>query len=262
MRAMLTVLNAEKIAAHCREPLIIDVVPQTGSTNADLMARVATLSRPTLLVTETQTAGRGRAGRRWLSTPGASLTFSLAWPFSTSPQALLGLPLIVGVALADAFAAMEVRVQLKWPNDVLRDGKKLAGVLIETANTPTQTWAIIGIGLNLLVNEELEQQIGHSVADITWLAQMERNQLLATLVNHLMSCLQQFSSSGFATFAASWNTLHAYANQAVSIVDQDKIIRQGIALGVDQRGCLLLQDQQGTVWPILAGDVSLRLVRD
>lgn len=261
MRAMLTVLNAEKIAAHCTHPLVIEVVEQTGSTNADLMARVATLSQPTLLVTEVQTAGRGRAGRRWLSAAGASLTFSLAWPFSTSSQALIGLPLIVGVALADALAAMNVQVKLKWPNDVLRDGKKLAGVLIETANTTKQSWAVIGIGLNLLMPDALEQQIGQAAADITWLAQMDRNQLLATLLNHLTSCLQQFSNSGFNTFVASWNALHAHTNQAVSIVDHDKIVRQGIALGIDQTGCLLVQDEGGTVWPIMAGDVSLRPIK-
>jgi BirA family transcriptional regulator, biotin operon repressor / biotin---[acetyl-CoA-carboxylase] ligase len=259
MRPMLTVLNADKITAHCVSPLTIEVVAQTGSTNADLMARVPTLSEPTILVAETQTAGRGRAGRRWLSASGASLTFSLAWPFSHSSQALLGLPLVIGVTLAEALAAMGVQVKLKWPNDVLRDGKKLAGILIETANTSNQTWAIIGVGLNLLVPDELEKQIGQAVADLTWLAQMDRNQLLATLINHLVSCLQQFSTSGFAPFVASWNKLHAYTNQSVCIKDRNTIIREGIALGVDQTGCLLLQDQHGVVWPIMAGDVSLRI---
>lgn len=274
MRTMIkppSLLSAEKISAHCKtlaSPLMIEVVAQTASTNADLMARVATLVSPTLLVAETQTAGRGRAGRSWLSAPGSSLTFSLAWPFPLSSQALPGLPLAVGVALAEALGAMGVAVQLKWPNDVLKDGKKLAGVLIETAietaietsDQPKQTWAVIGTGLNLLMPDELEQQIGRPAADATWLAQMDRNQLLATLINHLVSCLQQFSTSGFPVFVSSWNALHAYAGQQVCIYDQNQLIRQGTALGVDNSGCLLLQDQYGIVWPVMAGDVSLRTI--
>ena len=269
-----SILNAEKINAHCvtlSPSLAIEVVAQTGSTNADLIARAATLSKPTLLVAVTQTAGRGRAGRSWLSASGSSLTFSLAWPFPLSSQALPGLSLAVGVALAEALGSMGVAVQLKWPNDVLKDGKKLAGVLIETTietaieaaiktaeKKSRQTWAVIGIGLNLLMPDELEQQIGRPVADVTWLAQMDRNQLLATLINHLVSCLQQFSASGFPVFASSWNALHAYAGQQVCLFDQNQLIRQGKALGVDNSGCLLLQDQHGVVWPIMAGDVSLR----
>lgn len=265
MRTMLkssSPLRAKKIIAHCASltsPLQVEVVQQTGSTNADLMARVATLVSPTLLVTESQTAGRGRAGRRWISAPGSSLTFSLAWPFFAPSQSLLGLPLAVGVALAEALDAMNVAVQLKWPNDVLRSGNKLAGVLIETAHQRQQTWAVIGVGLNLRMPEELEQQIGRPVAEVTWLAQMERNQLLATLINHLVSCLQQFALSGFSVFVSSWNALHAHAGQQVCLVDQNRLIREGVALGVDNSGCLLLRDQQGIVWPIMAGDISLRL---
>jgi len=262
-----SLLNAEKISAHCAtlaSPLVIEVVAQTGSTNADLMARAATLVSPTLLVAETQTAGRGRAGRSWLSASGSSLTFSLAWPFTLSSRALPGLPLAVGVALAEALGSMDVAVQLKWPNDVLRNGKKLAGVLIETAiETSDQTkqiWVVIGIGLNLQMPDELEQQIGRPVADATWLAQMDKNQLLATLIKHLVSCLQQFSTSGFPVFVSSWNALHAYAGQQVCVFDQNQLIRQGTALGVDNSGCLLLQDQGGVVWPVVAGDVSLRTI--
>lgn len=257
-------LDAKKIAAHCAtslQPLSVEVVKETGSTNSDLMARLPTISAPVVLVAENQTAGRGRAGRSWLGAPGSTLTFSLAWPFSQSPQVLLGLPLAVGVALAEALGSMDVPVQLKWPNDVLKDGKKLAGVLIETShqvNHESKTWAVIGIGLNLRVPEELEERIGRSVAEATWLAQMDKNLLLATLLNHLVSCLQQFATAGFSTFVPSWNALHAYAGQPVSLLEQGQVTRQGVAMGVDNYGCLLLQDPNGIVWPITAGDVSLR----
>ena len=260
-------LEVEKITAYSSpvaQTIAVQVVSETGSTNADLLARLEHLHRPTLLVAEKQTAGRGRAGRSWLSAPGASLTFSLAWCFPSTPQSLLGLPLAVGVALAQALAELEVAVQLKWPNDVLKDGKKLAGVLIETAQAQTSTawephtWAVIGIGVNLLLPEELERQIGRPVADSAWLAQMDRNRILATLLHHLVQCLEQFSEQGFAVFVARWNALHAYAGQQVHIVDQGVITRQGKALGVDQSGCLVLQDQLGLISAVMAGDVSLR----
>jgi BirA family biotin operon repressor/biotin-[acetyl-CoA-carboxylase] ligase len=260
-------LEVAKITAYCSpsaQTIAVEVVSETGSTNADLLARLEQLQRPTLLIAETQTAGRGRAGRSWLSAPGGSLTFSLAWCFPSTPQALLGLPLAVGVALAEALSGLDVAVQLKWPNDVLKDGRKLAGVLIETAhaqanNSPApRTWAVIGVGLNLLLPEELERQIDRPVADAAWLAQMDRNQIVACLLNQLAQCLLQFSAQGFSAFVARWNALHAYTGQQVHIVDQGVITQQGKALGVDLSGCLLLQDQQGLISSVMAGDVSLR----
>lgn len=254
-------LQAEKILAYSsnlEQTVSVEAVSETGSTNSDLLARCATLAIPTMLVAKVQTAGRGRAGRHWLSEPDASLTFSLAWPFKQAPQALLGLPLAVGVALAEALRSLDVAVQLKWPNDVLKGGKKLAGVLVETAVHGELTWAVVGIGLNLLMPSELEAQIGHAVADATWLAQMDRNQLLAVLLNHLVGCLPKFGVAGLLPFVERWNALHAYAGQRVHLIDQGKIMQQGIALGVDHQGRLLLQDDRGLIHPVMVGDVSLR----
>ncbi|MDF4215328.1 biotin--[acetyl-CoA-carboxylase] ligase, partial [Bacillus amyloliquefaciens] len=99
-------MNADAIRALSKAGVAVDVVAQTGSTNADLLARAATLEAPLLLVAEHQTAGRGRAGRSWLSSPEGSLTFSLAWKFDGGPQALVGLPLAIGVALAETLGAL------------------------------------------------------------------------------------------------------------------------------------------------------------
>jgi len=255
-------MSPEKIAA-CRSPaaqsVAVQVVAETGSTNSDLLARVPDLKQPVLLVAALQNAGRGRAGRSWLSEPGASLTFSLAWPFRQTPQALLGLPLAVGVVLAETLAALDVPVQLKWPNDVLRNGRKLAGILVETAVQDQTTWAVIGIGLNLLMPQELEARIGQRAADATWLAQMDRNVLLGSLLNSLADGMEQFSAQGFAAYSARWNSLHAFSGQRVNLIDQGRILAQGTALGVNQQGCLLLQDEQGGVSPVMVGDVSLRI---
>lgn len=236
----------------------VEVVAETGSTNADLMARLSDLQAPVLRIAEHQTAGRGRAGRTWHSVPGGVLTFSLAWYFPQSTQALLGLPLAVGVALAETLLALNVPVQLKWPNDILKEKKKLAGVLIETsAAKDGGSWAVIGVGLNLRIPDALEQEIGQAVADAPWLAQMDRNQLMAHLLNALARAMEQFRQQGFGAFVERWNHLHAYAGQAVVVLDRGQVLHEGVALGVDHTGCLILQTSHGQV-TVVAGDVSLR----
>ncbi|MGZ3182566.1 MAG: biotin--[acetyl-CoA-carboxylase] ligase [Telluria sp.] len=255
----MTRLDASSIRAAARAPVAVEVVAATGSTNADLLARAPTLDAAVLLAAEAQTAGRGRAGRSWLSAPGSSLTFSLAWRFAQGPAALAGLPLAVGVALAEKLAELGVPVELKWPNDVLKDGAKLAGILIETAAAPGGgTWAIIGIGLNLALPDELEARIGNAAASAAWLARMDRNELLARLLDALHAMLVRFETEGFTAFCARWNRLHAWQGHAVTILDRGTVLHQGRAAGVDERGQLLLDTDQGRV-AVLSGDVSLRL---
>ncbi len=261
MQAMTPTLSSQNIAAYCRpaaQQVRIAVVAETGSTNADLLAQVDAMTTPTLLIAKSQTAGRGRAGRVWHSAPDASLTFSLAWKFNLPLQALVGLSLAVGVALAEALGELDVAVQLKWPNDLLQQGEKLAGILIETAMSKGGAWAVIGVGLNLAMPEQVAAQIGRPAAHAPGLAEMDRNRVMATLLNHLAQALTQFEQQGFAAFMSRWNALHAYAGRQVNIQDRDQILQQGTAVGVDAAGCLLLDTAGGRI-AVMAGDVSLRL---
>jgi BirA family biotin operon repressor/biotin-[acetyl-CoA-carboxylase] ligase len=256
-------MNAGRIMAlsnaGTQGTVLVEVVPETGSTNADLLARAPALSAPVLLVAEHQTAGRGRAGRSWLSAPGHSLTFSLAWKFEGGLQKLSGLPLAVGAALAETLGRLGQPVQLKWPNDVLKDGDKLAGILVETAHAGDGgVWAVIGIGLNLAMPDELEEQIGRPVAAVPWLARMDRDTLLAALLDGLVDALRLFERTGFAAFTARWNLLHGWQGQAVTILDRGEVLHEGLAAGVDDAGRLLLDTESGRV-AIVAGDVSLRM---
>jgi BirA family biotin operon repressor/biotin-[acetyl-CoA-carboxylase] ligase len=252
-------MNAASIAALAGCGVAVEVVPETGSTNADLLARAAQLTGPVLLVARNQTAGRGRAGRSWLSSADASLTFSLAWKFDGGPQALAGLPLAVGAALAEALAQLGVQVQLKWPNDVLKDGDKLAGILIETQAAPGGgTWAVIGIGLNLIMPDEMEARLGRSAAGAPWLARMERDVLVAALLEALARSLQLFARSGFGAFCARWNLRHAWQGETVTIIDNGAVLHEGLAAGVDETGRLMLDTPAGRI-TVLAGDVSLRV---
>jgi BirA family transcriptional regulator, biotin operon repressor / biotin---[acetyl-CoA-carboxylase] ligase len=254
--------SASGIAALCAplaEQVDIRVVERTGSTNADLLAALEQLQAPTLLAALEQTAGRGRAGRNWLSAPGRSLTFSLAWKFGTPVHALVGLPLVTGIAIAEALAAFGVHVKLKWPNDVLYDGSKLAGVLIETmAQGRDASWAVIGIGINLALDDETIARIGQPVANLPSLLNVDRNRLMATLLNHLAEAMLEFEQHGLHAFVDRWSRLHAHAGQPVAIVDHGVVVHEGIATGIDWIGRLLIDTDNGRV-AVMAGDVSLRL---
>jgi BirA family biotin operon repressor/biotin-[acetyl-CoA-carboxylase] ligase len=252
-------MNAQQIMALSGSGVAVEVVSETGSTNADLLARAQRLPAPLLLIAEHQTAGRGRAGRSWLSEPGNSLTFSLAWRFEGGLQRLTGLPLAVGVALAETLTRLGQQVQLKWPNDLLKDGDKLAGILVETAaGVDGATWAVIGIGLNLVMPDELEQRIGRAAAAVPWLARMDRDTLMAAILDGLAGALGQFGQAGFGAFAARWNLLHAWQGQLVTLLDRGEVLHEGLAAGVDDAGRLLLDTGQGRM-TIVAGDVSLRV---
>lgn len=262
-------VSAPAISALCAASashVAIETVANTGSTNADLLARLGelgTLPGPLLRIADQQSAGRGRAGRSWLSAPGAALMFSLAWRFKGPLQRMTGLPMAVGVALADTITGLGVPVQIKWPNDLLRDGDKLAGILVETCvdKTDGAIWAVIGTGINLLMPDALEQQIGRSVAAAPWLAQMDRNALVAALLSRLAAVLAEFDDTGFAPFAERWNALHAWHDREVVLLDDGQVRQQGRAVGVDAIGRLLLATPNGLV-EVLSGDVSLRLSPD
>lgn len=241
-------------------PVAIEIVKRTGSTNSDLLERIDSLARPTLLLALSQTAGRGRNGRAWHSEPGASLTFSLAWKFPLAPHQLAGLPLAVGVALAHALGKLGIQVRLKWPNDVLKNGGKLAGVLIETPHTPQSgngTWAVIGVGINMTLPDSLEEKIGTGAADAPRLSQLDRSILMAVLLDELAHALTLFGREGLKAFVLSWNELHAFAGQEVVVIDRGQIMRRGVAAGIEGDGRLLLDCVDGRI-AISAGDVSLR----
>lgn len=255
-------LDAARIAELCaatRNGLAIEVTASTGSTNADLRQRIDQLRAPVLLAAEEQTAGRGRAGRSWLAAPGDSLCFSLAWPFGGSVARLAGLPLAVGVALADALRARGHHVTLKWPNDLLLNGAKLGGILVETAaarhESDSTLWAVIGIGLNVHPNTSRDAGVGNDVAALG--DDIDRHALLASLADALVAALALFGTQGLAPFVDRWQRWHAYGGLPVVILEQDKVLRQGIPRGIDAQGCLLLETDEGLV-AIAAGDVSLR----
>jgi len=239
---------------------VLDVAP---STNTLLMERLAAGARAgSVIVTEWQTAGRGRRGRVWHATPGAALTFSLLWRFDHGANALHGLSLAIGVAVVRVLARMGVDGPgLKWPNDVIWRGHKLAGMLIEIQgefNGPSA--AVIGIGINCRLPDALRDRIDQPVTDLARItgAPVDRNDLLAALLCELAALLEQFAQGGFTVLREEWQRHHVYQDQFVQLTLPDGGTIDGRASGVAADGALLLETGSG-LRRIHSGDVSLRL---
>ncbi|MGO4332192.1 biotin--[acetyl-CoA-carboxylase] ligase [Cupriavidus sp. M-11] len=242
----------------------LDVVDETGSTNADLTlaSRSAAWGEAgALRLAYRQTAGRGRQGRPWQGQAG--LTFSVALPLPLAPSRLSGLSLAVGLALAEALADCDARlgaaVGLKWPNDLQIDGRKLAGILIESVPAgPQRVWAVIGIGLNLVRDAQMEVALGRSLAGVgEYLPAADPTALLAAVLNRLAAMRVQFIATGFAPMAQRWSARDAYRDQPVRLLHDGQVQAEGLARGVDGEGHLLLETAAG-LERVSSGEVSLR----
>jgi len=233
----------------------VDVLAECASTSIELMRR-AESGAPggTVVVAERQTAGRGRMGRSWISAPGASLTFSLLWRFAPGTMPY-GLSLAVGVALAEALEGMGVSgLTLKWPNDVLREGRKLAGVLVELAPGATNV-VVIGIGINLRLPEDMPEDVRANAAALD--TGIARDALLARLLCSLHDVLTEFGRDGFFALRQRWLARCAHIDSAVRILSEFGPPLVGRCIGVDVDGALQVETG-ACIQRILSGEVSLR----
>lgn len=246
----------------------LDIVEETGSTNADLVqaCRRAPWGEAGMLrLAYRQTAGRGRQGRPWQGQAG--MTFSVAMPLALPPARLAGLSLAVGLALADALNDVDARlgkaVGLKWPNDLQIDGRKLAGILIESVPAgPQRVWAVVGIGLNLVRDAAMEAALGRSLAGVTECVDRfdprhGPTDLLAAVLNRLAAMRAAFLADGFAPMARRWSARDAYRDQPVRLLHDGAVQAEGMARGVDDEGHLLLETANG-LQRIASGELSLR----
>lgn len=217
--------------------------------------------QPCLLVAEEQTRGRGRLGRDWLASAGASLTFSLALPLA--PGDWNGLSLAVGLALAEALdSASPPRIHLKWPNDLwLLDGpgqgRKLGGILIETVSVGTRRMCVVGVGLNVLPQPAGPQpELAHGYACLQELdASVDAPSVLARVAEPLVRMLLRFQADGFAPLVAAYSRRDMLRGLAVTTTLTD--VPEGVAEGVDERGALRLR--RGDLHHLVSGEVSVRL---
>jgi BirA family biotin operon repressor/biotin-[acetyl-CoA-carboxylase] ligase len=236
----------------------LDIRDRCASTNT-LLLDLAERGAPgrSVLACGEQSAGRGRRGRTWLSVGQGSLTFSLLWRFPATDFSPAGLSLAVGVALARTVAAFGVRgVALKWPNDVLLGGRKLAGVLIELAPDTRTLAAIIGIGLNLRLPADFPRDVPAAALAEALPELPSRSRLLARLLLELEAALATFEGAGFGAFREPWTARCAHLNAPVTLAGEAGGV-EGVCRGVDDDGALLLETATG-IRRVVSGDVSLR----
>jgi BirA family transcriptional regulator, biotin operon repressor / biotin---[acetyl-CoA-carboxylase] ligase len=237
---------------------------RTSSTNLDLMARGAGVAGSfDFLTAEFQTQGRGRRARQWLAPPCSAICLSLSWNFSALPAHPGALSLAVGVCVLRALSGAGVEgVALKWPNDLVVAGHKLGGILIELkAEAGGPAYVVVGIGLNVVLEEKLRHEIetlGTHATDLRSLGfeRADRNRLVAGMLTSVVQGMEQYEVAGFGAFAAEWRTADALSGKAVVVKAESGNVT-GHACGIDIDGALCVQTPAG-LQRFVSGDVSVR----
>ncbi len=226
----------------------IDLVDQTGSTNADLAAAArAGAPAGTVLVADHQSAGRGRLGRTWMAPPGSSIAMSVLLRPQLTPQRWSWLPLLTGLAVSDGLRqACDLPADLKWPNDVLVAERKICGVLAERVDTEHGPTVVLGMGINVSLSaEELPVPTATSVA----LARADlgaagiavsRTAIIATVLVSLGRILQQWTGADDQALAVAYRERCGTLGRQVRIDLADGSSVHGTAETVDGAGRLVL----------------------
>jgi BirA family biotin operon repressor/biotin-[acetyl-CoA-carboxylase] ligase len=229
---------------------------ECASTNDEAAAWARAGAPAGAVVTaETQTRGRGRLGRVWHSPPGASLYFSTVLRPALAPMKVVPLTLAAGVALAETVARFEVTPSLKWPNDLLLDGKKAAGILTESAVQGGRLeHVVVGIGVNLNV-EEFPPAL-HGIATSLHRARgraVDRGELAAVLCERLEVWHDRFVAGGCADVVAAWKSFARFFGRRVEVLHGNERVA-GVADDLDEDGALRLRTERG-ILRVMAGEV-------
>ena len=223
--------------------IAVRVLERCTSTN-DLL--LASGRADVLLAAEEQTAGRGRRGRRWHAAAGTAVTFSLATRVHRPPRELPGLALVAGVGAARALRSLgAARTALKWPNDLVIDGAKLGGMLVETRSHGGATLAVIGIGINCRRDATLERRLRRPIECLERYIDVDRNRIIGTVAASVLEALAQFEARGLEPLRAEWESMDAHAGERLRLRLADGRVVTGVARGLDDDGALRLQTATG-----------------
>lgn len=232
---------------------------EIDSTNTHLVRRASTESIDGIIcLAESQTSGRGRRGRTWLTPTGQSIAISLGQSLGVPVAEVGPLSLVVGIGVAVSLQKMGVEgVRLKWPNDILLDGAKAGGILIELAGIGQPLAVVIGIGLNVGAGAQVRERLGIPIGDLQEKCQhISRNELAAALIVNVHEQVVEFERDGFAPLRSRWEKLHAHQHKPVLLLATNETV-EGIARGVSLSGELVIETSKG-VSHFSSGEVSLR----
>lgn len=239
----------------------LTLLAETDSTNSYLLQGEG-LPSGSVCLAERQRAGRGRRGRQWVSPFAQNIYLSLVWRFEGGAGVLEGLSLAVGVAIARALESLGfIGIALKWPNDLLYEGRKLAGILLEMSGDPAgECQVVVGVGVNVKMPAAVD--IDQPWTDLATIAAAcrqplpARSALAAALLTELLPLLEDFGRTGFAAWRSAWLEKAAFINEEVELITASSRI-SGTLLGVDAAGALRLQVGDGEQ-VFHGGEVSLR----
>ncbi|MGB1197804.1 MAG: bifunctional biotin--[acetyl-CoA-carboxylase] ligase/biotin operon repressor BirA [Thalassotalea sp.] len=253
--AILANLSAKALASKVEVHCLID------STNNYLLRRLPEhIKQGQVCIAEHQSAGRGRRGKQWISPFGSHIYMSMYWHLEQGMSAAMGLSVVAAIAISDAIKTLyQIDVQLKWPNDIYIEGKKLAGILIDLEGQALEPChCIIGLGVNVSMPVQASHSIDQPWTDLQThcTAPIDRNILIAEIISRLTARLNEHQEHGIVNMLERWLQLDLYLNQGVQLIAGEKIT-QGICRGINNQGALLLEiDRQ--IKPIYGGEVSLR----
>ena len=268
---MTDILDAEAIAEGVLPSLRpqlrrVTVLDETDSTNAELARLAPAEQHAHAVLAEKQKQGRGRRARRWHSPAGGNIYFSLGWRFSSNDHAFSTLPLVVAIATANALKRAGLEGHgIKWPNDILVNGKKLAGILVELKSGADQALATMGIGINVRMpstaEDNPEELIDRPWTDLasnvdTGMGPVNRNSLASALLDQLLASLGRFESTGFESFRRAWTEYDLLRDTETTLQIDDRSV-DGIARGVSDTGELLLDTAEGDRQAFHAGEVRV-----
>ncbi|MBL78639.1 MAG: biotin--[acetyl-CoA-carboxylase] ligase [Nitrosomonadaceae bacterium] len=253
-----------------KEKLHIEILDTTQSTNTELIKKATTKEYSDnktdiihVIATELQTNGRGRRGQIWYSGLGDSLTFSLLWNFQKGAGILSGLSLAIGIAIIRSLKLSGIKnIALKWPNDIMHQHHKIAGILIELrGDSLGPTLAIIGIGINLKLSDNIKKNIDQDSTDLFSISgkTLDRNKLMANLLSELTIILKEFTQHGFKPFKNEWIQYHELENEQVTLYLPDNSVQKGTVQGITNNGSLILKTVDGMRY-FNGGNIKLRRV--
>ena len=233
----------------------IQLHEEIDSTNADALRQLREGKVGNWIVLATsQSAGRGRRGRQWLSPKNAGIYISLVRLFEVNADALQAWSLVTALSLRQALAKLGINdLSLKWPNDILHHKKKLAGILLELQQSADHCHVVFGVGINIALPEGAIEKIDRAVTDIAAICKEQdptssipdSNRIIAELVNEMSANLEKYLDQGFVPFQALWNQADCYLDCDI-VIENSSSRTIGKSLGVDESGGLILQSANGT----------------